>query len=46
MKIKLLVLVSLFFLNSVLFAFEDLTQENFEEKTIGKKVILDFYSQT
>lgn len=46
MKIKLLVLVSLFFLNSILFAFEDLTQENFEEKTIGKKVILDFYSQT
>lgn len=44
MKIKLLIF--LFFFNGVLFAFEDLTQENFEVKTIGKNVILDFYSQT
>ena len=46
MKIKLLLIVSLITLSSTLFAFEDLTQENFEEKTIGKNVILDFYSQT
>jgi len=32
------------FLISTLFAFEDLTLENFEEKTAGKKVILDFYT--
>lgn len=31
---------------SLLFSFEKLTQENFEEKTLNKKVILDFYSKT
>ena len=31
---------------SLLFGFEKLTQENFEEKTLNKKVILDFYSKT
>jgi len=29
---------------STLFAFEELTLDNFEEKTAGKKVILDFYT--
>ena len=37
--------VLIFFSISSLFAFEDLTLENFEEKTIGKKVILDFYTK-
>ena len=31
------------FLSSV-FAFEDLSLENFEEKTFGKNVLLDFYT--
>ena len=29
-----------------LFAFEDLTLENFEEKTSGKNIILKFYAKT
>ena len=31
---------------SFVFSFEELTATNFEEKTIGKKVILDFYAKT
>jgi len=41
-KRTFLIVPFLFF--STLFAFEDLTSENFEEKTINKKVILDFYT--
>lgn len=40
---KIIILFSLFL--STLFAFEDLTLDNFEEKTNGKKVILDFYTK-
>ena len=39
-------IITTFLFISPLFAFEDLTAENFEEKTLGKNVILDFYSQT
>lgn len=40
---KKTIIFSLLFI-STLFAFEDLNLENFEEKTIDKKVILDFYT--
>ncbi|MDC0932442.1 thioredoxin family protein [Arcobacteraceae bacterium] len=42
MKLVLFTLLSI----SALFSFEKLTQENFEEKTLNKKVILDFYSKS
>lgn len=44
MRIYKKFLILLFFFSATLFAFEDLTLENFEEKTIGKNVILDFYT--
>lgn len=37
------VLISLFFLLSSIFAFENLTSKNFDEKVKGKNVIVDFY---
>lgn len=40
---KKTIIFSLLFI-STLFAFEDLNLENFEEKIIDKKVILDFYT--
>ena len=43
MIIKSFILTSCLFLSS-LFDFEDLTWENFEDKTIGKNVILDFHT--
>ena len=43
MIIKSFIITSCLFLSS-LFAFEDLTWENFEDKTIGKNVILDFHT--
>ena len=43
MSIKFFIISSCLFLSS-LFAFEDLTSENFEDKTIGKNIILDFHT--
>jgi len=39
------ILFILLFLSSSVFAFEDLNDNNFDEKIAGKKVIVDFYSQ-
>lgn len=44
MRIYKKFLILVFFFSATLFAFEDLTLESFEEKTIGKNVILDFYT--
>lgn len=41
---KKIVLVMLFFLTTSLFAFEELTNENFDEKIAGKNVIVDFHA--
>ncbi len=36
-------IILLLFLYSSIFAFENLTSKNFEEKVKGKNVIIDFY---
>ncbi len=37
------IFVLLLFLTSSVFAFENLTSKNFDEKVSGKNVIVDFY---
>ncbi|WP_283256437.1 hypothetical protein [Arcobacter roscoffensis] len=41
---KKIVLMMLFFLSTSLFAFEEITDDNFDEKIAGKNVIVDFHA--